>query len=447
MPQIAVSVDMLDTGIDIPEILNLVFFKKVRSKTKFWQMIGRGTRLCPDLLGLGQDKEKFLIFDFCNNFEFFRVNPKGFEGGMSETLTEKLFNVKVNIIKELQDLKYSDYEYTNLRKSLVEELLNSVKALNEDNFLVRMNINYVHKYKNESEWEALGAVAINELKTNIAQLIIPLNGDELAKRFDLVMYSIQLAQLQGTSATRGIKSVIDTAEQLSKLGTIPQVQEQKYVIEKVMTEEFWEEADIFDIESVREALRDLIKYLQREGQIIYYTKFEDIIISEEKNASMYNVNDLRNYKKKVEFYLNEHKDDIAIYKLRNNKKITQQDLKSLEEVLFRELGSKADYEKEYGDTPITKLVRNVVGLDRNAANEAFSEFLNNESLNSSQIHFVKLIVDYIVKNGLIDDNRVLTEDPFRTIGNIVELFREDIDVRTKLLNTIKEIKENAIEVG
>ena len=447
MPQIAVSVDMLDTGIDIPEILNLVFFKKVRSKTKFWQMIGRGTRLCPDLLGLGQDKEKFLIFDFCNNFEFFRVNPKGFEGGMSETLTEKLFNVKVNIIKELQDLKYSDYEYINLRKSLVEELLNSVKVLNEDNFLVRMNINYVHKYKNESEWEALGAVAINELKTNIAQLIIPLNGDELAKRFDLVMYSIQLAQLQGTSATRGIKSVIDTAEQLSKLGTIPQVQEQKYVIEKVMTEEFWEEADIFDIESVREALRDLIKYLQRDGQIIYYTKFEDIIISEEKNVSMYNVNDLRNYKKKVEFYLNEHKDDIAIYKLRNNKKITQQDLKSLEEVLFRELGSKADYEKEYGDTPITKLVRNVVGLDRNAANEAFSEFLNNESLNSSQIHFVKLIVDYIVKNGLIDDNRVLTEDPFRTIGNIVELFREDIDVRTKLLNTIKEIKENAIEVG
>ena len=183
-----------------------------------------------------------------------------------------------------------------------------------------MNINYVHKYKNEGEWEELGAVAINELKTYIAQL-------------------------QGTSAKRGIKSVIDIAEQLSKLGRISQVQEQKYVIEKVMTEEFWEEADIFDIESVREALMDLIKYLQREGQIIYYTKFEDIIISEEKNASMYNVNDLRNYKKKVEFYLNEHKDDIAIYKLRNNKKITQQDLKSLEEVLFRELGSKADYEK------------------------------------------------------------------------------------------------------
>ncbi|PBH92919.1 DEAD/DEAH box helicase, partial [Clostridioides difficile] len=96
LPQIAVSVDMLDTGIDIPEILNLVFFKKVRSKTKFWQMIGRGTRLCPDLLGVDMDKERFLIFDFCNNFEFFKFNPKGFEGNKAETLTEKLFNIKVS---------------------------------------------------------------------------------------------------------------------------------------------------------------------------------------------------------------------------------------------------------------------------------------------------------------------------------------------------------------
>ena len=325
MPQIAVSVDMLDTGIDIPEILNLVFFKKVRSKTKFWQMIGRGTRLCPDLLGLGQDKEKFLIFDFCNNFEFFRVNPKGFEGGKVETITEKLFNVKVQIIKELQALKYCENEeYVELRKNLVEELLNNINSLNEDNFLVRMNLKYVQKYKNEKEWEALGEVAVNELKELVSMLIVPLNDDELAKRFDLVMYNIQLAYLQGTSATRGIKSVIDTAEQLSKLGTIPQIQEKKYVIEKVMTESFWESADIFEVDEVREALRNLIKYLQKEGQIIYYTDFKDLIIAEEKNDSMYNVNDLKNYRKKVEHYLSEHKDEMAIYKLRNNKKLTKE---------------------------------------------------------------------------------------------------------------------------
>ena len=261
------------------------------------------------------------------------------------------------------------------------------------------------------------------------------------------MYTIQLAYLQGTNATRGIKSVINTAEQLSKLGTIPAIQEQKYVIEKVMTESFWESADIFEVDEVREALRDLIKYLERGIQIIYYTNFKDLIIAEEKNDSMYNVNDLKNYRKKVEHYLNENKDEMAIYKLRNNKKLTKEDIKHLEDVMFSELGSQSDYEREFGDTPVTKLVRSIVGLDRNAANEAFSDFLNNENLNSNQIHFIKLIVDYIVKNGMIDDNRVLTEDPFRTVGNIVELFEDDIDVRGKILRVIKEIKDNAVEVS
>ena len=447
MPQIAVSVDMLDTGIDIPEILNLVFFKKVRSKTKFWQMIGRGTRLCPDLLGLGQDKEKFLIFDFCNNFEFFRVNPKGFEGGNMESITEKLFNVKIDLIKELQDLKYSDTEYIDLRKALVEELLNSIKVLNEENFLVKINLKYVQKYKNEKEWEALNTGSVTELKDYVAGLITPLNDDELAKRFDLVMYNIQLAYLQGKNATKGIKSVINTAEQLSKLGTIPQIQEQKYVIEKAMTESFWESADIFEVDEVRESLRDLLKYLEKQSQIIYYTHFKDLIISEEKNESMYDVNDLKKYRKKVEHYLNEHKDEMAIYKLRNNKKLTKEDIKHLESIMFTELGSQSDYKKEFGDTPVTKLVRNMIGLDREAANQAFSEFLNNENLNSNQIHYISLIVDYIVKNGMIDDNRVLTEDPFRTVGNIVELFENNIDVRSKLLRVIKEIKDNAIEVS
>ncbi|STB00551.1 DEAD/DEAH box helicase family protein [Clostridium baratii] len=444
MPQIAVSVDMLDTGIDIPEILNLVFFKKVRSKTKFWQMIGRGTRLCPDLLGIGEDKEEFLIMDFCNNFEFFRMNPKGFDGSEGASLTERLFNVKINIIKELQSIQYSDTDYINLRKSLVEENLKKIKSLNEDNFLVKMVLKYVHKYKEEKEWEALTTESVQDLKNHIAMAIPSENDDELAKRFDLVMYSIQLAYLQGTNATRGIKSVITTAENLSKLGTIPQIKEKKYIIEKVMTEEFWEKADIFEIDEVRQALRELIKYLEKEKQQIYYTKFKDMIIAEETNTSMYNVNDLKNYKKKVEYYLKEHQDELVIYKIRNNKKITKEDLEHLENIMFNELGTKSDYEREFKDTPVAKLVRKITGLDRNAALEEFSEFLNDESLNSSQIHFIKLIVDYIVKNGMIEDKRILTEDPFRTVGTIIELFGDDIEVRNKLLKKIDEINKNII---
>lgn len=445
MPQIAVSVDMLDTGIDIPEILNLVFFKKVRSKTKFWQMIGRGTRLCPGLLGVGQDKEEFLIFDFCNNFEFFRVNPKGFEGNNVETLTEKLFNIKTGLVKELQDIKYQeDEEYVNYRKDLVDELVEAVEALNEDGYLVRMHLPYVHKYKNREVWQSIGELAQNDIKEHIAPIVKSINDDELAKRFDLVMYTIQLAKLQNLGAKRGIKNVMQTAERLSKLGTIPQVKEKKAVIERVMTSEFWEEADIFDMDKVREALRELLKYLEKSTQKIYYTNFNDMIISEESNSSMYNVNDLKSYRKKVEFYLKEHQNDLAIYKLRNNKPLTEEDIKTLENVLFNELGSKSDYEKEYKETPVKVLVRKILGMDREAANEAFSEFLNNKGFNSKQIHFVKLIVDYIVKNGFIEDNRILMEDPFRSVGSIIDLFENNVTERTNLIKKINEIRENVL---
>lgn len=447
LPQIAVSVDMLDTGIDIPEILNLVFFKKVRSKTKFWQMIGRGTRLCPDLLGVDMDKERFLIFDFCNNFEFFKFNPKGFEGNKAETLTEKLFNIKVSMVKELQDIKYIEGEYAELRKELLEELITSVKALNEDSYIVRMNLSYVHKYKNENAWSNIGAVAQNEIREYISPLITSYSDDELAKRFDVVMYNIQLAYLQNNNASKGIRHVMATAEKLSKLGTIPQIQQQKYTIEKAMTEDFWEDSDIFEVEEVRISLRELIKYLEKSSQKIYYTSFEDMIVAEDRNDSVYNANNLKNYKKKVEYYLNSHKDELAIFKLRNNKKITKQDVETLEEILLKQLGNCDDYKKEFGDTPVSQLVRKLVGLDREAANEAFSEFLNNKSFNTKQIHFVKLIVDYVVKNGFIEDNKVLMEDPFRTVGSIIDLFENHIEERNKLIKTINKIKENASEIG
>ena len=146
----------------------------------------------------------------------------------------------------------------------------------------------------------------------------------------------------------------------------------------------------------------------------------------------------------MEFYLKEHQNDLAIYKLRNNKPLTEEDIKTLENVLFNELGSKSDYEKEYKETPVKVLVRKILGMDREAANEAFSEFLNNQNLNSKQIHFVKLIVDYIVKNGFIEDNRVLMEDPFRSVGSIIEIFENNVTERNNLIKRINEIRENIL---
>nr|WP_147535946.1 DEAD/DEAH box helicase family protein [Bacillus marasmi] len=445
MPQIAVSVDMLDTGVDIPEAVNLVFFKKVRSKSKFWQMIGRGTRLCPDLFGIGQDKTHFLIFDYCGNFEFFRENPKGMEGKATESLTEKLFNSKVEIIKELQGMDYQTDNYITHRNELINDVFADINALDDENFRVRQHIQHVHKYKNKANWNSLTVMNVNEIKEHVSPIIVPFNDDEFAKRFDLVMYTIELAKLQTKNATKPIRSVVTTAESLSKLGTIPQVVAQKPIIDKVLIEEFWEGADIFELETVREALRDLIKFIEKEKQKIYFTNFKDEVLEVKENGPIFHSNDLQNYKKKVHHYLQEHRDQLAIHKLRNNKQLTEQDLRTLETILWNELGTKDDYEKDFGDTPVTKLVRQIVGLDPQAANEAFSEFLSNEKLNIYQSRFVKLIVDYVVKNGVMD-KKVLQQDPFKSVGSIVELFKDNMDDARKIIGIIDEINKNSIEV-
>ena len=446
MPQIAISVDMLDTGIDIPEVVNLVFFKKVRSKSKFWQMIGRGTRLCEDLFGPGLNKKNFLIFDFCNNFEFFKVKANGIDGKIIVGLTERIFNYKIDLIKELQEIKFQEEPLITYRKNLLCAVLDSVKSLNEDLFTVKLNLYYVHKYKNEESWESLSIQDAADIKEYISPLIPSNETDENAKRFDILIYAIELAFLTSRNANRFIKTVMITAENLSKLGTIPEIIAKKEYISLAKDEKFWNEAGITDFETIREELRDLLKYLESEKQKIYYTNFSDIIVDEKSGEGFYDMGGLENYKKKVEHYLSEHRDQIAVNKLRMNKRLNKTDLKSLEDILWKELGTREDYKKEFGDTPVTKLVRRIAGLDLQAANEAFSEFLTDESLNIYQMRFVKLIVDYIVKNGLIEDKRVMNEDPFKSVGSISSLFKHNKEKAMKIVEIIDDINRNSEEI-
>ena len=448
MPQIAVSVDMLDTGIDIPEILNLVFFKKVRSYAKFWQMIGRGTRLCPDLLGEGMDKERFLIFDFCNNFEYFRVNKNGSENGIQETLCEKIYNTKTQICRELQAPNYSkDERYAAYRADLVDSLHNAVIELNDNSFRVKRHLKYVEMYRTLANWENLETIAVSEIKEHIAPLVNPKKEDELARRFDYLIYSIDLGLLQSKSVQSPVNIVVQTAEQLSAKYSIPQVASQKEMIEKVQTNEFWENATIIELDTVRRSMRGLLQYLDKIRRKIYYTNFMDKIIESAEGEPIYDRNDLKNYRKKVEFYLKEHSDKLSIYKLRNNKKLSENDLAELERILWEELGSKEDYKKEYGDTPVGRLVRKIVGVDRKVVNEAFSEFLSEERLNVNQIRFVNLIVDYIVANGNIDDNKVLMEEPFRSVGSITYLFKDDMLTAKKIMDVVGEIRDNSEKIA
>ncbi len=442
-PQIAISVDMLDTGIDVPEVVNLVMFKKIRSKIKFWQMIGRGTRLCEDLFGPGQDKTEFLIFDYGNNFDFFRAEEKVGEGKIVIPLSQRLFNIKIDIIRELQDIEYQLEPYNSYRSNLLLKLLKKVQALNEDDFRVRMNLKYVSKFKQEKSWGSLSVIQTNELKKYIAPLMLPEKDDELAKRFDLWMLVIELSTLMTNDATRSIRQVMVTAQELQKLGTVPQILAQKEIIVKIQQPEFWKDPTLLELEEIRIGLRELIRFIPKSEQKIYYTNFEDeIILIKEDNAPLLKVNDFRSYKEKVKHYIRSHMDNTAVFKLHHNRILTKQDISTLETVLWKDLGSKEQYEKEFGDKSITRLVREIAGLDRTAAIEAFSVFLSSENLNSKQLQFVKLIVDYVTKNGYLEKEQ-LQHDPFKTVGGIVNLFGNDRNQMVALIQTIDEINGNA----
>ena len=309
-----------------------------------------------------------------------------------------------------------------------------------------MHREYVDIYKDKSAWNNLGTVTVADIKKHITPLINPLPGDELAKRFDLLVYTVDLAYLQKKNVPQPITSIKKTAEELSKLGTIPQVLEHKYLIEKVQMDEFWEQTDVLELEEVRLVLRELIKFIEKDKQVIYYPHFNDEIMEITEGEVIYDSNDLKNYRKKVQHYLQEHRDELAVFKLRNNRQLTKEDLKTLERIMWEELGSKDDYMKEFGSEPVGKLVRKLVGLDREAANEAFSKFISEKKLNSLQIRFVELIIDYVVTNGVIEDNSILMEDPFRRVGAITELFQDNMSDANEIMVILNEIRNNCEQI-
>lgn len=438
LPQIAVSVDMLDTGIDIPELVNLVFFKKVRSKAKFWQMIGRGTRLCEDLFGVGIDKDCFRIFDYCSNFEYFRENKQGKEAKLVKSLTENLFNVKVSISRELQGLEYQQENYISHREALIKELLTAICSLDEARFDCRMKLRYIHTYNQKNSWNALNDTDIRELAEYIAPLIPAIEDDELAKRFDYLMLTIELADLQGLQASKPKLKVVETADRLSTKGTIAAVKRQEAMILRIQTQEFWDEADLFDYEDVRIALRDLLKFLDSQEGRIYYTDFADEVLEVKENEGEYMANDLQSYRKKVNQYLKAHQDDMVVYKLRHNKPLTRDDLRHLERILWHDLGTKNDYVSTFGEEPLLKLATRIVGLEPTAANDAFSEFLTDETMTIQQMEFVKLVVNHVIANGTVDKH-LINEFPFNKYGSVVSLFEGRIDTVQRIVKRIDEI--------
>lgn len=440
MPQIAISVDMLDTGIDVPEVLNLVFFKKVMSKAKFWQMIGRGTRLCGGLLD-GKDKEKFYIFDFCGNFAFFRMN-KGKPSANNAALQGAIFHLKAQLAFKLQDLNYQTKELQTFRESLVDDMVRKTSELNRENFAVRQHLRYVEKFSAKENYAALTYEDTLNIRDELAPLITPDDDDAKAVRFDALMYGIELCYLAGKGYGKRRRDFFDKVNGIAGVANIPEIMAQSELINKILHTDYFDNAGVNDFEFIRERLRNLMKYLPHDGQI-YNTNFDDEILAVEWNDADLENDDLQNYHEKVAYYLHSHLDEGAIAKLRGNIPLTKSDVDELESLLWNQLGSKNEYEIECGNKPLGEFVREIVGMDMRAAKEAFAEYLNDVSLDSRQIYFVNQIVEYIVQNGVMKDLSVLQEPPFTDKGSIVEVFG-DISVWMKIRQTIDIVNSNAV---
>lgn len=447
-PQIAVSVDMMDTGVDAPRVLNLVFFKEVKSYAKYWQMIGRGTRLCPDIFGLGKNKEFFLIFDICGNFEFFGENPEGYESKMMKPLRQRLFEAQLDVVFSIQNFENPSQEDLDFVKIYTDELHAKIQALDENRFEVRQHWEAVKKYKNRENWENLNRSAILEIQNEISQLPAYTDDkDEMAKKFDLLIYQLENAILNADKRQKNlIANVVNIGNLLSKKINIPSIKQREATITAIKTEDFWATIGLPKLEKVRTELRDLVQLLKDEGrEKPVYSYFQDELdVSMVREANLLeNYTSLQSYKDRVEHFIRKNKHHLVIDKLYRNIPITPTELQLLEAFLRNEKFSKEEIEKEYETPSLGIFVRKILGMDIEAANRHFAKFIQEENLNANQMLFVQKIIDYLSKNGVLE-KAMLTQPPFTDIDDHGLLGVFDDGKSLKIIKLIDEVAVNAV---
>ena len=449
-PQIAVSVDMMDTGVDAPRVVNLVFFKMVKSSSKFWQMIGRGTRLCPDLFGPGDDKKEFMIFDYCQNFEFFDEHPQGSSSKSMKPLLQQIFEAKLKVTQLISDLPEKSTSDIEIRDAYLTELHRTIQNLDENRFVVRKDLRYVTAYSNKRKWLNLSKGDVQEINNHLSHLQPPTRGDdELARRFDMLILIYQILLLSGSTDTgKYVRKIYSTAVSLEKKDNIPQVALHLPLLKEIQKNHYWETINVKKLDTLRVALRDLIKYLETVKQQPIYTNFEDeldyegIKVREPVGKTYVN---LQSYKDRVESYIRKHKDHLTIHKLRHNIPITQQEMDVLEKILFTEsvAGTKQQFVQQYGERPLGAFIRSIAGLEQAVLNEAFADFLQVGNLRADQMTFIKTVISYLSKNGTID-KAMLYESPFTELNDqgISGVFDNDADL-IKVVKIIDVINDNA----
>ena len=448
-PQIVISVDMMDTGIDVRDCVNLVFFKLVRSKTKFWQMIGRGTRLYDEGIfidsidGQYSGKRRFLIFDYCGNFEFFRENTEGYESTDVKSLSQKIFENCVRIIYHLQDSEYSADRYQEFRSSLVDLCHGQILALNDELTVVRLKRQYVEKYRNKDSFDCLSESDRIELIDNIAPIVVYEGKDESAKYFDNLMFALIAATLEESPVSRLQRTICNVATDLKGKASIPQVRERLPVLDEVLSDDLWIASDVVAFERVRQEVRDLMQFLDRESIRPIITSLSDEVVGSMEGQGSTPGYDFEEYRKKVNRYIFEHQDEGAIYKLNHNIPLNKEDVSEISHILTHVLGSEDDYFREFGEAEFGETIRRIVKLDHEATMKAFSKFINDASLNQEQIQFVYKIIQYLENEGVMDIGDLM-KSPFDKPVSFIRMF--DKKTMTELIDVIKDINNNATAI-
>lgn len=450
-PHIAISVDMLDTGIDVPPVANLVFFKPVYSKIKFWQMIGRGTRPCTNLFGPGMDKQDFRVFDFCRNFEFFKENPEGIGASTGVPVGTRLFRQRTILLQQLQNNKEHD-STGELKTNLINLLYAEVSSMDDNNFQVREQRASIEPFREKKKWDNLTPEDATQLQNDVAGLPNNLQNEKIEERlFDLLTLKMQIALLEEDAATfeSQRQKVIQFASALEDKTTIPDVKAQLAYLAELQEPSFWEGMNVNLLEEMRQRLRSLIAFLDKGNKTQVYTNITDEItaIRRDTPIEIPRMTGVQ-YEKKVMEYLRKHKEKLAIHRLYHNQPLTEQDLSELEKTLT-DIGESEGTDLftnllEQNNAPnLAWFVRKIVGMDRNAAKEAFAKYLDDRSLNERQIRFVELIIDQLSAQGIIEPS-ALYESPFSDLhgGGPEELFANKATVIDGIFDQIEKMAAN-----
>lgn len=461
-PQIAISVDMLDTGIDVPEVVNLVFFKLVRSKTKFWQMIGRGTRLAPDLFGPNKSKDGFYVFDVCQNLEFFRQDMPPAEGNIPPSLAQRLFEKRADLLQML-DGQIEDSERATepdsdgahsdagLRWDLVSRLHDEVVQMNPDNFLVRPHREYFDIFAEFAAWLEFSPEAHAKVVDHLAGLPTAFreaddNGEE-AKRFDLLALRLQLASLHGDPEYGRLRDQVrEIASTLLDQLTIPAIKAQQVLLDEISGDEWWQDVTLPMLENMRRKLRGLVRLIEKSKRNPVYTDFEDELgdLTAASLSGMNLGNNFSLFEHKIRIYLNTHQDNMVVQKIRRNRQITTADLDELQNVFIENgLVTSAELDLVYQRGGLGIFLRSLTGLEREAAVRAFDRFQQGKTFTANQLHFVQEIIDHVCRNGIVEVE-ALYESPFtsRAPSGPEDLFTDaEVD---DIVSVIQSFKEKAV---